>query len=175
MLRMVHLLCYHCCLSEESMSEKKAFLLGSFSTIVTFLLGIGIGILLAPGLRGVHATESATPQVQPSQPASTQMSGSQTAPQALAFSPQKLTRVDPTMTAGTVGFYLILGHRLQSDELVVNGYDLLKLHQAELNLLARFVPPSEIYRAINESKASELYTLKQPEQPGSGQAKPGTK
>ena len=57
--------------------------------------------------------------------------------------------------AGSIGVYLLLSHHIQTDELVANGIDLLKLHQAEINLLSRFVPASEITNAINEARVPE--------------------
>jgi len=64
------------------------------------------------------------------------------------------------MTGGSVGVYLVLAHHVQSDELVVNGYDLLKLQQGEINLLSRFVPAAEISNMVNSARATELYTVK---------------
>ncbi len=112
--------------------------------LAILLVGIAIGVMLAPHIeRTVNANPAAQAQTgAPSQPATT----------ALTSGPQK---VQANMTAGTVGFYLLLAHHVQSDELVVNGIDLLKLHQAEINMLGRFVPPQEISRAISESKVPE--------------------
>lgn len=66
------------------------------------------------------------------------------------------------MTAGTIGIYLILAHHIQSDQLVVNGYDLLKLQNAELTLLSRFVPASEIAKAVNDARVPEVYQVQNP-------------
>jgi hypothetical protein len=58
------------------------------------------------------------------------------------------------MTTGTIGIYLILSHHLQTDELVVNGYDLLKLQNAELGLLSHFVPQAEIKAAVESANGA---------------------
>jgi hypothetical protein len=71
----------------------------------------------------------------------------------------KTTKVQPQMTAGTVAIFLTLSHHIQSDELVVNGFDMLKLQQNELNLLARFVPVKDVQAAIEDSRASQLYQV----------------
>lgn len=90
----------------------------------------------------------------------------------------KITPVQPTVTAGTVGFYIILGHQIQADQLVVNGFDVMKLTQAEFDLLAKFVPPDQIQKAIADSRATTLYQVQpqsttpptpQPQSPSSPQ------
>jgi hypothetical protein len=118
--------------------------------LLILLIGIVLGVMLAPHLE--TKVSAAEPQLQtaPNPPATAQGGG-----------PQKVT---PMVSAGTVGFFLLLSHHIQSDELVVNGLDLLKLHQAELNLLSRFVPASELQNAINGARVaqSDLYQVATP-------------
>ena len=72
---------------------------------------------------------------------------------------QKIITAQPSLTTGTVGIYLVLAHHIQSDELVVNGYDMLKLQNAELQMLSRLIPSNDIQKAVNDARASEVFTL----------------
>jgi hypothetical protein len=116
--------------------------------LAILLVGITLGVMLAPHIE--KSADAAEPQASqmPAAPAG-----------------QKLTPVRPSMTTGTIGIYLILAHHIQSDELVVNGYDLLKLQNSELQMLSRFVPAAEIQRAVEDAKTGEMYTVAQPTPP----------
>lgn len=133
------------------------YALTTLANLLTLAVGITIGLLLAPHIeKSVHAT-SAEPQAIPG----TAFSGSI----AQQSAEPKVTTVQPSMTTGTVGIYLVLSHHVQSDELVVNGYDMLKLQNGELALLSRFVPASEIQSMVESSKAGEVFTVKPPQPP----------
>lgn len=129
----------------------------AFINFVTLATGIAIGLIIAPRVEktvrakveGVQSAPSSTPTV-PNE-------GTQVAAGA-----PKVTPITPMMTGGSIGVYLVLAHHVQSDELVVNGYDMLKLQQGELNLLSRFVPPAEISKIVDNAKATEIYTVKTP-------------
>jgi hypothetical protein len=128
------------------------YALASFLNLLILGVGIAIGFVLAPHMeKPVQATIE--PQAATSQPT----------PQATPNSGEpKIATVTPQLTTGTVGIYLVLSHHIQSDELVVNGYDMLKLQNEELSLLSRFVPALEIQNAVNRSRASELFKIEQP-------------
>jgi len=117
----------------------------SLINLLILITGIAIGVLIAP--RFDHRVEAAQSPIGVV-PAS---DGS-----------PKTTAVSPMISAGSAGFYLLLGHHIQSDELVVNGYDLLKLQNAELGLLSRFVPAPDIQKAIESSRTSEIYSVAAP-------------
>jgi hypothetical protein len=121
--------------------------------LALLLVGIAVGVMLAPHIEkpasAASVQQSATPQQAAS--ASSTTSGG-----------VKLTPVQPGMQVGTVAVYISLAHHIQSDELVVNGLNLLQLHQEEINLLSKFVPAQEISNAIARSKATELYTVGPP-------------
>ena len=122
--------------------------------LAILLVGIAIGVMLAPRIEKKASADDdhqAATQQRPVPPNDT-------------VTAVKTTAVQPSLTTGTVGIYLVLSHHIQSDELVVNGYDLLKLQNGELQLLSRFVPPAEIQKMVNDSKASELFTVSQPAQ-----------
>src|ERR1035438_4331100 len=48
----------------------------------------------------------------------------------------QLQQIIPNVSTQTFGAGLILAHEIQSDSLVVNGYDILKINQNTLNYLA---------------------------------------
>ena len=139
------------------------YALASLANLITLGVGISIGLILAPHFEKRVRAEATdfgqSPQAGTSAPVPTQ-------------SPQKITPVNPVMTAGSVGVYLVLSHHVQSDELVVNGYDMLKLQNGELQLLSRFVPASEIQKIVEDSKTNELFTVAQPPQPAANPQTP---
>jgi len=117
--------------------------------LAILLVGIAIGVTMAP-------------RIEPSASAASGQQVGSAATQTPSAGGVKLTPVQPGMQVGTVAAYLSLAHHIQSDELVVNGINLLQLHQEEINLLAKFVPQQEINNAIARSKATELYTVATP-------------
>lgn len=141
--------------------------LASLVNLVTLLIGISIGVMLAPHIEHPAKAVSEEPQVQSTPGAAVQppsgFEGHMVTPQM----------VQPGLTVGTGGVYLLLSHHIQSDELVVNGYDMLKLQNAQLQLLSRFVPASEIQAAVNGARADHLYQAGPP--PGSQPTKPPAK
>jgi hypothetical protein len=64
------------------------------------------------------------------------------------------------LTIGTIGAYQILSHHIQSDELVVNGIDLLKLEQGQFNLLSSLgVPTSKLDQIVADARKTQLYQV----------------
>ena len=116
------------------------YALTTLANLLVLAVGITIGVYLSPHLeRPVQASaepQAATPASPPTE------------------AEQKITAIQPSMTTGTVGFFLVLSHHIQSDELVVNGYDILKLQNEELGLLSHFVPQVEIQNAVNRGKGT---------------------
>lgn len=135
--------------------------LASLINLVTLLIGIALGIMLAPHLEKSAQAFSRNPQQTTSQapPSAAQGSSSSSAPGEPTVEP-----IQPVMTAGSIGSYLFLAHHIQSDELVVNGYDMMKLQNAELQLISRLVPAFEVQAAVNQAKSDHLYQIKQPTQ-----------
>jgi hypothetical protein len=123
--------------------------------LAILLVGIALGVMLAPHMeKKASADDAKQGTVTPQKPATAAPSDTVTA--------IKTTPVQPGLTTGTIGVYLLLSHQIQSDQLVVNGYDILKLQDAELKLLSRFVSPAEIQKVISDSKAQELFRLQEP-------------
>ena len=76
----------------------------------------------------------------------------------------QIQEITPGVTTGTFGAGLILAHEIQSDSLVVNGYDILKINQNTLNYLATQAGanPIVLQGIISNSRADKLYTIKPP-------------
>jgi hypothetical protein len=125
--------------------------------LAILLTGMGLGVMLAP-----HVTRTAKAGPVAEMQSAAGQNPVLTPPKPAVPTGTKTTPVQPTMTVGTAGIYLILTHHVQSDEMVVNGVDLLKLHQEELNLLSRFVSAQEINNAIVRSQAGELFQVGNP-------------
>jgi hypothetical protein len=126
--------------------------LASLVNLLTLFVGIAIGIMLAPHVeRPVRAvaSEAQQPVTAPNLPAPTQVGG--------AVTPTQIGGI--ALGGESVGTYLFLAHHIQSDELVVNGIDLLKLQQGEINLLARmpFVNPQELSGIVRDARAKQIY------------------
>jgi len=81
--------------------------------------------------------------------------------------PSNLQEIAPGVTTGTFGAGLILAHEIQSDSLVVNGYDVMKLQQNTLNYLATRSGGDSValQQVVNQSRPAKLYTVKQPTPP----------
>jgi hypothetical protein len=143
--------------------EINTYIKASLINLGFLVAGLMIGLILVPRIETiVHAAPQAAKDASvPQVPASSNPPVSPPSPTA----GPKVTQVQPGMTTGTIGIYLILSHHLQTDELVVNGYDLLKLQNAELGLLSHFVPQAEIKAAVESAKASEIFQVAQPTPP----------
>jgi hypothetical protein len=139
------------------------YALAALVNLLTLVVGITIGVLLAPHMeKHVQAVG-----VDPQSPSSTQLTG-----------PNNVEKITPGITTGTLGAYLVLAHHVQSDELVVSGLDLVKLEQGELNLLASIpgVLPGSVQRIVEDARNTHLYQVAGPPQPQPAQpAKPPAK
>jgi hypothetical protein len=146
------------------------YALTSLANLLMLVVGITIGVLLAPHFeRRVDAVSAsqAAPAPQATPPSAT--------PSAAASG---VEQVQPMMQAGTVGFYLLLAHHTQTDELVVNGLDILKLEQGELNLLSRLpgVYPGQIQGIVDDARSgTHLYQVASPKPPQAAPSVPPTK
>ena len=114
------------------------YALASFANLLTLAIGITIGIMLAPHMEKPAKAGGASPE-------------SPSAAPSLPAGLSDIERITPVMTTGSIGSYLILAHHTQSDELVVNGLDILKLQQGELNLLSKMpgIQPWDISSCIS--------------------------
>src|ERR1700674_4870610 len=137
------------------------YVIASTLTLIAVLLGIVIGILIAPY---VEKRTQANPVLQSAAPVQQPIAQ---APQPAAPAPKapKINQVSPGLSAGTIGAYLFLAHHIQSDELVVNGFDVMKLQEVELELLSRFVPADALQKAVDGARVGEIYQIGPPPAP----------
>jgi hypothetical protein len=146
---------YHC------QTMKNA--LAAAINLATLLIGLILGVLLAPHLEKPAQAFSAEPQNQsvPTAPAPT--SGPE--------------QIQPGVTTGSFGAYLVLAHHIQSDELVVNGIDIMKLQQGEINLLSRSlgITQQDIQNVINDARNTHLYQVATPKPATPASQTPPTK
>jgi hypothetical protein len=115
--------------------------LGAVLNSVTLLVGLAVGFFLGTSYSGkVHAQVVQTP----------------TSPQ--------IQDIAPNVTTPSLGANLLLAHEIQSDSLVVNGYDMLKVNQNILNYLATQLGAnnSALQSIVSNSRADKLYTIKSP-------------
>jgi len=77
---------------------------------------------------------------------------------AQAAAAEDFEEVSPTMTVGTAGIGTLLANRIAADQVMVNGYDVLKLDDAILNLLARktLTTPQELKATADLAKVRPL-------------------
>jgi hypothetical protein len=113
--------------------------------VFTLLIGISVGLLLRPSLDGVHA----------------QVFQPQQAPV------QRIEEIEPVFTAGSGGIGILLSNRVETDSLVVNGYDVMKLNEGLINYLATrpTAERADLENIIKRSKAEVFYKIKQPAPP----------
>lgn len=88
--------------------------------------------------------------------------GQEVRAQAIIPQPPTVQEVSPTMTAGSIGTGLLLAHTVASDQLLVNGYDVLKMQQNMLNYLANqpLAERAAIQNIINASVSPTVYRYK---------------
>jgi hypothetical protein len=70
--------------------------------------------------------------------------------------------VSPGFTIGVAGFNQALAHQIASDQIMVQGVDLMKLHEATLNLLIakKVATASEVQKVIDDSKVKHPLKIK---------------
>jgi len=70
--------------------------------------------------------------------------------------------VSPGISTGTAAFGTILAGRIASDQLTVNGYDLLKLHDATLSALQSkgILTAIDVQRIVETARAAKPLRVK---------------
>ncbi len=152
------------------------YAIASAINLIVLSLGIGIGLLVSPRLDQIVIADQAPGQQAPGQQPQT---APPAGPPALApgqttvYNGVRLTGITPAISAGDAGFYRLLSHHLQTDELVSNGFNVMDLHQGELNLLARLLPKADVDAVIEGARAREMLTVAtKPTQPAPAPANP---
>lgn len=93
--------------------------------LVILLVGIAMGVLLAPHVETASAHPSGPPQA----------TSAQTSPPPSAADNPQYEEITPGVTTGTMAVHTFLAHRIATDELMVNGYDVIALNEGIVNLL----------------------------------------
>jgi hypothetical protein len=121
--------------------------IGALVVLVTLLVGILIGVLLAPRIEpSVYAQQKAT------------------APACIASADTEC--VTPIMTVGSAGIGKLLSNQITTDQLTVNGYDVLKIQNNMLRaLISAGIVSQDAAKAIVEDSHPEKYLKFQPMQP----------
>lgn len=131
--------------------KNRLVLFGILLNLVTLVIGLFFGFILgtATSSRGVHAQTRS-----------------------------EIVPITPGVTTGSFGANLLLAHEIQSDSLVVNGYDLFKMDQNIINYLATRVDADRngLQQAISNAQPPKLYTIQTtPPPPAQPQPKPEEK
>lgn len=90
--------------------------------------------------------------------------------------------ISPALTTGSAAFATLLAGRIASDQIMVQGIDLLKFNENLLNALASksFWTRAELQAIIDKSRADKILRMKrpqdeQPKKPNSAVTKPDNK
>jgi hypothetical protein len=116
--------------------------IGQFIGLITLVLGIAIGFYFGQEYHPIQIVQA----------------------QAVAPPIPNFTDVNPGMTTGSFGANLILAHEIATDDVVVNGIDLLKFDQNVINYLAAqpTTEKAELQNLVNASRATTIYRIKPP-------------
>jgi hypothetical protein len=131
--------------------DAKTYLKISAINLVFLLVGILLGIAFTTGLVGVHAQSKDTP--------TTKMEKGTSQPPALDPNAEYVT---PGVTlGGPVLTNTLLANTLACDRLQVNSFDLLKVNDAILKLLAKMgASPADIQQVVQSGRADRPLRIK---------------
>jgi|ERR1035441_1592861 hypothetical protein len=127
--------------------------------LAILLVGIAIGVMMAP-----HIEKTASAQ-NPAQSAAT--AGAKAvqgaAQSATCVSSATVECVTPLMTVGSAGIGKLLNNQISSDQLTVNGYDVLKLVNNLLGVMvqSKMITPAQA-QALAEASHPDKYLRFQP-------------
>jgi hypothetical protein len=114
-------------------------------TLMTLVVGIVIGLMLSPRLEHI-------------------VSAQKQAPVPTCTSTTDVECVSPIMTVGSAGIGTLLSNRISTDQLTVNGYDILKLQNNLLNTLqqTRTITPEQAQAIANNSHPDKQLRFQPP-------------
>jgi hypothetical protein len=129
------------------MRARHEFNLGNISNLLTLLIGLSIGFI---------AGMSYQPR-------------SKVLAQAVSPPAPNIQDISPTMSVGSIGTNLLLAHEVDADQVVINGYDVMKLQQAVINYLATRpgAESADFQNIVNSSRATTIHRMKIPTSPPS--------
>ena len=137
---------------------KITYTLGALINLLTLVVGLTVGFFM-----GTARVKVVYAQVTPQQ---TQI--------PVAQPSTDFEEITPTVTMGSAGIHTLLAHRIATDELMVNGYNILLIDDGILNLLqAKGIANYHDVEALAErAKVPKPLRIKMPEQPTSTQPTP---
>jgi hypothetical protein len=120
--------------------------------LLTLVIGLGIGFMF-----GTARTEKVFAQVVPPPT-------------------QKIEEVSPGLSTGTIAVGLVLSHVAETDTLIANGYDVMKMQEGILNYLGSRpnAERADIQNIVTRSKAETFYKIKE-EKPAAPSPTPSPK
>jgi hypothetical protein len=136
---------------------KPNYAVGTIVNLTTLAIGLALGYWLAH-VQSVYARpEQATSQVQ------------QATPQQQPAAPQEVQyeEIIPGVTTGSMAVQTFLAHRIATDELMVNGYDVMALDEGIINLLKNkgIANYRDLDAVIERAKVPHPLRMKVPTQP----------
>jgi hypothetical protein len=127
----------------------------SLINLAILLAGIAIGVTLAPHIEQSASANNAVGQSDQQSPQ----------PTAASKSGDEYEEVTPMITAGSMATGTLLAHRIATDQIMVNGYDLAALDEGLLNLLKNknLATFRELDAVIERAKVPHPIRLKLPQ------------
>jgi hypothetical protein len=128
------------------MNRSREFNLGNLVNLITLVIGLSIGFVAGMSYQP-HAKVQA---------------------QAVSPPTPDYQDVTPNMTIGSIGTNLLMAHEVDTDQLVINGYDVMKLQQGVINYLANRLgaESADFQNIVNSARPSTLHRLKLQAAPG---------
>ncbi|MGD1090723.1 MAG: hypothetical protein ABSB35_01895 [Bryobacteraceae bacterium] len=139
--------------------DAKTYLKISTINLVFLLIGLSIGVgLMSSGLVSVHAQTQTKENTPTRDGAATKVERASSTCDEAHFE-----CVTPTMTVGVAGFNQVLAHQVATDQVIVSGIDLLRLHENTLNLIRSknpLISLQDIQRVVDDSRVAKPLRLR---------------
>ncbi len=142
--------------------DVKTYLKISIINLIFLLVGVLIGIACMTGLSSVDAQAQVKETLPTRDGATTKVERAPASPQTTACDESSFECVSAGISSGSAAFGILLANRMASDTLSVNGYDLLKLHDSTLKMLAHkgLLTTGESQQIINDAKVAKPLRLR---------------
>ena len=126
------------CHASKENPMKNKYTIAAFLNLATLVVGLVVGFMLGSGTSKVNA-------------------------QAITPVTPKIEEVTPGMTVGTIGVGLLLAHQTETDNLVVNGFDVMKIQEGILNYLGTrpLAEKADLLNIIEKSRAPVFYKVRE--------------
>jgi hypothetical protein len=122
------------------MHASRQFSLGNLVNLITLVIGLSIGFVGGMSYQPRSKVEA----------------------QAVTPTSPNIQDVSPTMTVGSIGTNLLLAHEVDADQVVINGYDVMKLQQGVINYLSTRpgAEGADFTNIVNSARATTLHRIK---------------